>query len=421
MNPEPTRVILDGVCRRARQEFNAGVSEQRRAQIEHELWTLALPIDGGDPVQWMRERFGTTEEHYTGRALLFDAGAAADVLWAAIDKGSLSLGSAVAVLRAAKDLASSGTVEDLTLAVQLQLDERPPEPPKPVAAPEPTTPEPPKPPVPAPKPKRSHDRKGSPEVHNARKAAGGKASARVRKERYGTAQPPSNGRSAGGKASARARRARAAARAAAKVDSLLNCAPEKVLEVPEPKKPARRRGNHQPLDGGVEQTRKFRLQVRSAVSALISQYMDDRERREPVAEEAVFGNAQARQRLSDWIEQGIDNFFHDLRKASRDAHDHKLNKIGRLRFQQACEVLAISRVGKEKEPIFFGHKLSPIRAREFFDLVRERHHIRSADLHPDRIQARSGRPPNPAEIAEYQAIQQAREVLEEYIHQMTVR
>jgi hypothetical protein len=126
-----------------------------------------------------------------------------------------------------------------------------------------------------------------------------------------------------------------------------------------------------------------------------------------------------------WLDAGIDNFLRDLKRAADDAHRAKIGRIGAHKFWAACEVFAITHLTfveqrkRTSVKIVFGRKLDKKHADEFSRLVRERHHERSRALHPDRIQAQ-GRQPTEAERAEYQAVQDARDVLEDYIRTMTV-
>lgn len=114
-----------------------------------------------------------------------------------------------------------------------------------------------------------------------------------------------------------------------------------------------------------------------------------------------------------WVDAGVDAFVRDLRRIQKDAHRDQLTRIGRSRFSDACNVLTIS-MQLEKEGLRFGQKLSPKQAKKLRELVRTRHHARSRELHPDR----QGGGVSEQLKAEYNAVQEARAVLEEYIIEM---
>lgn len=106
---------------------------------------------------------------------------------------------------------------------------------------------------------------------------------------------------------------------------------------------------------------------------------------------------KTKQEFVDWVNAGIKDFLHKINNLKKDAKKQKLAKIGALKFSQACEILGIN--GKYGKPI---------------DLlqVKKRTHERARRLHPD---ANNG---NDAMIQEYQAVMEAREILESYMEHL---
>jgi hypothetical protein len=127
---------------------------------------------------------------------------------------------------------------------------------------------------------------------------------------------------------------------------------------------------------------------------------------------------QCKRRFLEWLNSGISDLFYDLKKLKREAHADKLDQIGRTRFTEACEVLGVTLAFHQilKARVAFGKPIGPAEAKKLRTLVRTRHHERSYDLHPDRFAG--NREQSERERAEYDAVQEARAVLENYIQQM---
>jgi hypothetical protein len=133
----------------------------------------------------------------------------------------------------------------------------------------------------------------------------------------------------------------------------------------------------------------FRYQVR----LLTEQFIKDR-----LSEADDYIRNKAIQDFADWIDTGVTDLFAAVRKHAENARRENLGAIGRRRFGQACQILSIAAE--------FGKKLDPM-------LVKRRAHARSASLHPDK----HGDKYTEEMRAEFQAIQEARLILEEYIRQ----
>lgn len=158
----------------------------------------------------------------------------------------------------------------------------------------------------------------------------------------------------------------------------------------------------------ANETKRLRLDLQDAAARLIDGYID---RRGKLADQYLV--AKARTDFLSWLQTGVENLVRDVRRAVDDAQETELDKIGRVRFTQACEVFAISSVSDAQ--VVFGRKLERGVAAGFLKLVRARHHTLSRSLHPDL----KGRALTDAEQQEYQAVQDAREILETYIRTMS--
>lgn len=197
----------------------------------------------------------------------------------------------------------------------------------------------------------------------------GKKGAEARRTKYGTAQP-------------------------------LTTATRKRLSAA--KTPEKRRARR----GSDEATKAFRLRIFDAVRPLIGE-LTTRADLDPHFVE------RARVDFEEWLDTAVTNFLHDLRRAREEAARGKLDRIGRVRFAQACEMLGIFKIAGK--PVVFGRQLDEESALAFAKLVRERQHKVSRKLHPDRM----SRQPTEPERAEFQAVQEARDILDDYIRQMT--
>jgi hypothetical protein len=392
---------LDTLCAIYRKR--RGVMTQfEMAQAEDEIWRATGEVKQGRS-SWFRDKFGAIEDEVAARGAVLKAGTPAINLWAAIETRRMTIRDAAAVmLEAHKCLFDKDGPEQLSEAVEIALaeyfDKHPPiEKPKPVvAAPMPPPPEPvrepdpppaPKPePAPAPKPKKTRvSRGGSADAH----AKGGVASARLRRERYGSAQP----------------------RKPAPI--------EPAPPVPPPKRARKRKSTaaERRKPGGygpnpkLVASRALTTGLRAECSKHIGLFLKESLR---TADFDQYLTTKATEDFFDWLETGVENLLRDLKRAAEYGEQAKLSKIGSQRFWNACDVYALSKVGAVK--LVFGQKND----KKFFDafrkLVRSRHHERSLALHPDRIK---GRQPTEAERTEYQAVQDARDVLEDYIRTMT--
>jgi len=132
---------------------------------------------------------------------------------------------------------------------------------------------------------------------------------------------------------------------------------------------------------------QFRREVRALSERFVAQRLADAD--EYLRDKATTDFAQ-------WIEQGVTDLFATIRKHAMNTRREKLVKIGRVRFQQACEILGVK--GE------FGKKIDLM-------LVKRRHHERSKQLHPDSAQGDAHR-------SEFQAVQEARDILEDYMRQI---
>lgn len=99
----------------------------------------------------------------------------------------------------------------------------------------------------------------------------------------------------------------------------------------------------------------------------------------------------------EWVDSGVKDLFAEAQKLRKDTRRENLSRIGRTRFNQACEVFGI--VAK------FGDTLNR-------KDIRSRFHKRAGPLHPDKTGG------NEAKTREYHAVVEARDVLEDYMDQI---
>ena len=172
-----------------------------------------------------------------------------------------------------------------------------------------------------------------------------------------------------------------------------------------------------------EDTLVFRNGTRATVTELLDTFITGRQQQH---EFDPYLLGKVRQDFLAWVESGITTVFSEIRKLQDHAHRDKLVKIGNTRFVDACGVLCITAQAGQRlnqkgaaavrKLLQFGRRLSPDEAALFRKLVRTRHHERSRELHPDRRTNGSSLSEN--ELAEYNAVQEARAVLEDYIRQV---
>lgn len=99
----------------------------------------------------------------------------------------------------------------------------------------------------------------------------------------------------------------------------------------------------------------------------------------------------------EWVDSGVKDLFAEAQKLRKDTKQENLSRIGRTRFNQACEVFGI--IAK------FGDILDR-------KDIRSRAHKRAGPLHPDKTGG------NEAKTREYHAVIEARQVLEDYMDQI---
>jgi len=154
----------------------------------------------------------------------------------------------------------------------------------------------------------------------------------------------------------------------------------------------------------AEDALRFRNQIRIAVNSALDEFVNGRKARYQYDDYLL---NRTLQEFTEWIESGISTLFNEMRKLQDHGRRTALASIGVTRFTHACEVLNINAE--------FGAPLDAKAAAKLRRTVRTRHHTRSRELHPDR---KSNGGLSEKELAEYNAVQEARVVLEEYISQM---
>lgn len=326
------------------------LSGRERARLEQELWVSAQPQEMYRE-QWLAQNLGESQRTYRWRHTLLRATWEADALWRHVDAGDMSLEDACALLQEVRGL-SPANAKDFDAAMQLVLEKFAA---RATAAPVrsmsgPVMPAPAAAPVSAQAPDRGGGKR-PPSVEQARR---------------------------GGHARAAQRRARMAQAAAASVNAT----------------------------GEAD----FNKMMRSAALHALDQYLKSLPDQGRLDEYLV---KRVREDFVAWVESGVESFFRDVRRLQTDARRDQLTRIGRTRFADACDVLALS-TQLEKDGVRFGQPLSAKQAKKLRELVRTRHHARSRELHPDR----HGNGVSEQLKAEYNAVQEARAVLEEYVREM---
>jgi hypothetical protein len=362
MSRDDDKAQLDKLCK-AYEADRVSLSQKQLAEREREIWHVARKFRGHRGTRiirrlyWFRDRFGENQVNYEYRSSLLVGGSAADVLWTRLDAGTLSLDQAVRTLRDAKKLNSNGTLEELATAVQLVLEQYDKEG--------------------FPHAKHPNGRVRTPQVRTPKGEPTPTRTAKLAS--VPEAQPdPSRSKKSNGHVPARRTRGAAVA----------------------PKNTTGRQNLRMPADA-----RRFGMKLRNCAQAELHRLIAGRAERYSIEE---YLTDKLNRQFLDWVDTGIADLFRDLTRFQDDAWQEKLTRIGYTRFSQSCEVLSLV--------IKFGKALTDADADELLKLIRTRQHKRSRDLHSDL----KGRAMSDKERAEYDAVQQARSLLEDYVHQMRI-